>query len=114
MGVLSACLPTLRPLVARILPSTVDTTAYAGHQGSNPHSGSWRGNTHGGVSLNDVPKRSESSASTRNLTDDATRDVELGDKHHRQGSRTMSSLGYHVSVTGGGDRRYDANGAAMV
>lgn len=115
MGTMSACLPTLRPLVVRILPSTMDTSAYAGQYGSNPHSGSWRGNTNGGVSLNDVPKRSGSSASTRNLTDAATRDVELGSKEHRQWGRTMSGVGYHVSISVPGDRRYDpATGAVMV
>jgi hypothetical protein len=104
IGAMSACLPTLRPLVARLLPSTMDTSVnhsagYAKHHDNNLRSDNWRSNA-AAATLKEVSKKSESS-STSHLTDTAGRNVELGDYDYRRNGGAVSDAEYHVSVRAG-------------
>jgi hypothetical protein len=103
MGTMAASLPTLRPLLMRVLPfardgSGVDSKGYA-NQGSTPRSGRWRKtDTSNSVTLKDVSDK-DGSSSTHELTPAGGRDVELGeyDNQHRRSEPRIPGA-YQVTV----------------
>jgi hypothetical protein len=101
MGTMASCLPTLRPLIVKLLPSVRDLShRHDKHLDSDPYTADSRDSTV--VPISKQTSKHSTPTATQDATDAIIRDIEFGGGTHHHSGRVKQDLGYHVAIASNG------------